>query len=350
MTIFGWDMSHYDEPGIGTAVAEGISFVTHKAGGDAVDNELPAWWAGVKGLDPAKVLLGAYWVLYPGDPAGRADAFVARLDAACPGWRGRPFLLQVDCEKWGGDAGTVPSKAEIEAFCGRLVAKCPKLRPIVYAPKWVYGNQLTGLRYPLWASSYVDGPGGFKALYPGDQSSRWASYSGQAPAILQYSSSATIGGRTTSDANAYRGSLAELVRLAAPGWDSDMDWTDDVITNPAWRADAKTNPTVRANFAIYDVWNQAHTAASTATAARSDIASLKSQVSTLGTSLTAAIAALGAKDTVDETALAQQLSQGVAAAVIAGLPTDRDDISPAELQEAIVEVLRKLVADPAVRA
>lgn len=123
-----------------------------------------------------------------------------------------------------------------------------------------------------------------------------------------------------------------------------MDWTDDVITNPAWRSDAKTNPTVRANFAIYDVWNQAHTAASTATAARTDIASLKSQVSDLGTSLTAAIAALAAKDTVDETALAQQLSQGVAAAVIASLPTDRDDISPAELQEAILEVLRKLVA------
>jgi hypothetical protein len=221
MTIFGWDMSHFDAPDLGTAVAEGISFVTHKAGGDAVDSELPAWWAGVRTLDPQKVLLGAYWVLYPGNPAGRADAFLARLDAACPGWRDRPFLLQADCEKWNGDPRTVPSKAEIKTFCDRLVARMPRLRPVVYAPKWVYGNDLTGLPYPLWASSYVTAAGGFRKLYPGDSSSRWQAYSGQTPAILQYTSSATIGGQATSDANAYRGTLDQLVALVAPGWEDN---------------------------------------------------------------------------------------------------------------------------------
>jgi len=343
MTIYGWDMSHYDAPGVGSAVAEGIAFLTHKAGGDANDAEIGAWWTGVRGLDPTRVLLGAYWVLYPGNPAGRADAFLARLDATCPGWHDRPFLLQVDCEKWNGDQGTVPGKADIQAFCARLTERTPRLRPIVYAPKWVYGDSLTGLPYPLWASSYVAGSGGFKALYPGDGSSRWAAYSGQTPAILQYSSSATIGGQGTSDANAYRGTLAELIRLAAPGWEDTMDWTDDVITNPAWRTDSKTNPTVRANFAIYDVWNQAHTAAAQATAARTDMAALKTQIAALNSGLTAAITALAAKDSVDEAALAKELSAGVAAAVIAGLPADRDDITPAELQESILEVLRKLV-------
>jgi hypothetical protein len=219
----------------------------------------------------------------------------------------------------------------------------PRLRPVVYAPKWVYGDSLAGLSYPLWASSYVAGSGGFKALYPGDASSRWAAYSGQKPAILQYSSSATIGGQTTSDANAYRGTLAELLRLAAPGWEDTMDWTDDVITNPAWRADSKTNPTVRASFAIYDSWNQAHAAAAEAAAARSDVAALKNQVTALGTGLSAAIATLAAKDTVDEAALAEHLSQAVAAAVIAGLPADRDDITTAELEEAILGTIRKLV-------
>ncbi|MEU4222188.1 hypothetical protein [Actinoplanes sp. NPDC026623] len=343
MTVFGWDMSHYDAPGVGPAVAEGIAFLTHKAGGDADDAELGAWWGGVRGLDPARVLLGAYWVLYPGDPAGRADRFLARLDATCPGWRDRPFLLQADCEKWNGDPGTVPGRADIRAFCDRLTERMPRLRPIVYAPKWVYGDALTGLGYPLWASSYVNGAGAFRALYPGDGSSRWAAYSGQTPAILQYSSSATIGGQTTSDANAYRGTLAELIRLAAPGWEDTMDWTDDVITNPAWRADSKTNPTVRANFAIYDVWNQAHSAAAAAAAARADVAALKNQLAALNTGLGAAIAAIAAKDVVDEAALAEHLSQGVAAVVLAGLPADRDDITPAELQEAILEVLRKLV-------
>jgi GH25 family lysozyme M1 (1,4-beta-N-acetylmuramidase) len=229
MTIFGFDMSHFDEPGLGTALAEGIAFVTHKAGGDRDDPELAAWWSGVRGVDPGRLLLGAYWVLLPGDPAGRADAFLSRLDAGCPGWRDRPFLLQADCEKWRGDPHTVPSKAEITAFCDRLVARMPKLRPVVYAPKWVYGNSLAGLKYPLWASSYVTGAGGFRSLYPGDSSSRWAPYSGQTPAILQYTSSATIGGQTTSDANAYRGTLAQLVALVAPGWTEEDDVTPEDI-------------------------------------------------------------------------------------------------------------------------
>jgi hypothetical protein len=226
MTIFGWDMSHFDAPSIGTALAEGIKFVTHKAGGDATDAELPAWWAGVKDLDPSLCLLGAYWVLYPGNPVGRADAFIARLDAACPGWRDRPFLLQADCEEWNGNPATVPNRTEVGAFFDRLVSRMPKLRPIVYAPKWVYGDRLTGLGFPLWASSYVTGVGGFRGLYPGDGNSRWGPYSGQTPEILQYTSSATIGGQTTCDANAYRGTLEELIHLAAPGWSTDMPLTD----------------------------------------------------------------------------------------------------------------------------
>lgn len=225
MTIFGWDMSHFDAPSVGNAIDQGIEFITHKAGGDATDTELPAWWAGVKGLDPARVLLGAYWVLYPGNPTGRADAFLARLDAACPGWRDRPFILQADCEKWNGDPTTVPPLAEIKAFCARLVQRMPKLRPIVYAPRWVYGDGLTGLPYPLWASSYVSGSGGFTSLYPGDGSSKWSGYSGQAPAVLQFTSSATIGGQTTCDANAYRGTKTQLEALVAPGWSTDMPLT-----------------------------------------------------------------------------------------------------------------------------
>ncbi len=223
--IFGWDMSHFDSPSIGTAVKEGIQFITHKAGGDAADAELSTWWGGVRSL-PDSVLLGAYWVLLQGNPVGRADAFLDRLDSQCAGWMERPFILQADCEKWNGDPGTVPSKSEIQAFCGRLVKRAPKLRPIVYAPQWVYGNSLTGLGYPLWASSYVTGSGGFSALYPGDPSSRWGAYSGQTPAILQYTSSATIGGQTTCDANAFRGTLDQLKALVAPGWSTDMPLTD----------------------------------------------------------------------------------------------------------------------------
>jgi hypothetical protein len=233
MTIFGWDMSHFDAPSVGTAISEGIAFITHKAGGDSADQELGTWWDVVRNLDPASVLLGAYWVLYPGSPAARAAAFLIRLDAQCPGWRDRPFILQADCEKWNGDQSTVPSKAEIAAFCDQLVSLVPKLRPVVYAPKWVYGDSLTGLGYPLWASSYVTGAGSFRGLYPGDQSSKWGTYSGQTPAILQYTSSATIGGQTTCDANAFRGTLEQLTALVAPGWSTDMDLTPENLADIA---------------------------------------------------------------------------------------------------------------------
>jgi len=153
----------------------------------------------------------------------RADRFIARLDATCKGWRDRPFILQVDCEEWGSNPGTVPGRADIEAFCDRLRVRAPKLRAIVYAPEWVYGNKLAGLDYPLWASRYVSGSGAASKLYPGDGSSKWGAYSGQTPAILQFTSSAVIAGQTTCDANAYRGTLAELTALVAPGWTEEID-------------------------------------------------------------------------------------------------------------------------------
>jgi hypothetical protein len=219
-TIFGWDASHYDDVKSDTAervISEGFSFYTHKAGGDADDNELAAFWAEFKGHRD-KLLVGAYWVLLPGNPVGRANAFCDRLDKVCPGWGDAPFILQVDCEKWNGNPKTVPSKAEIKAFCDRLRVRAPKLMPIVYAPKWVYQDSLKGLGYPLWASAYVSGSGAASKLYPGDSSSKWGPYSGQVPAILQFTSSAKVAGQTTSDANAYRGTLDQLTNLLAPGF------------------------------------------------------------------------------------------------------------------------------------
>jgi hypothetical protein len=147
MTIWGWDVSHFDAPDTRQAVAEDFSFFTHKAGGDANDAELNAWWVAMKPYRD-QVLLGAYWVLYPDNPVARADAFLARLDTQCPGWRDGPFILQADCEKWNNSVLTVPSKMEIEFFCDRLVERMPKLKPIVYAPRWVYGEKLAGLPYP----------------------------------------------------------------------------------------------------------------------------------------------------------------------------------------------------------
>lgn len=233
MTIFGWDMSHFDSPSIGNAVSQGISFFTHKAGGDSStgDAELDDWWANVKDL-PQSVVLGAYWVLRPdlmASAASEADNFLARLDAVCKGWRDRDaFILQLDAEEWNGNSVTKPSINQCNAFCDRLVARTSgRYTPVGYLPKWVYGS-VSSFRYPVWASSYVSDAGAFKSLYPGDGSSRWNAY-GKPVSILQYSSSATIGGQTTCDANAFRGSVADLKQLVTPGGESMsfIDTQDD---------------------------------------------------------------------------------------------------------------------------
>lgn len=275
----GIEASHFDAPDTRPAVGDGMRFLTHKVGGDKDDAEYGTWWNFMKGYPSTQVLLGGYSVLYPERPTARADAFIARLDSQSPEWRDRPYILQVDCEKWNNDPATMPPLADIEAFCDRLHAKMPKLRPIVYAPKWAYGNTLTGLSYPLWASSYVSGTGSAAALYPGDTSTRWAAYSGQTPAILQFSSSATIGGQTTCDANAYRGTLAQLTALLAPGWDTDMAITGtdvdvmlkrDAITNPRQRFDAATNPQTTWGYAIADTWQQIYDLRDAVTAMRAN--------------------------------------------------------------------------------
>jgi GH25 family lysozyme M1 (1,4-beta-N-acetylmuramidase) len=330
VTIYGVDLSHYDNPNVRRALDEGFSFMTHKAGGDQLDPELAAWWGNVRTLPEDRMLLGAYWVLYPGNPAGRADAFLTRLDSQCPGWRDRDaFILQADCEKWGGDPSTMPGRSDIQTFCDRLHTRTG-LVPVVYAPRWAYGDTLTGLDYPLWASSYVAGSGAASSLYPGDTSSRWAAYSGQTPVILQFTSSATIAGQTTCDANAHRGTLTDLKALVTG---VSMNWTDDIIPNPSWRGDAKTNPTVTATFALSDMWTQAH-------AASAGVAALAKQVTALTNSLLTAIQAVAAKDFVDEHALAEAMIPGVVAGVAAQLQAAADSVSQDEVTTAVIQAFR----------
>lgn len=276
-TLFGPDLSHYDAApdGLGARlVREGFTFCTHKIGGDALDAEAAAWWQAMLPVR-GQVLLGGYWVLRRTDGAAAADAFLARLDVVCPGWRNGPFILQLDCESWNSGATPAPTKSQIAACVARLKAKMPKLQPIVYAPEWVYGNSLTGLDAPLWASSYVDGSGYASELYPGDSSGRWDPYSGQTPKILQFSSKATIAGQTTCDANAFRGTITDLITTLAPGWApatppketdtvtaADDVWNDDIITNPAFRSDSPLhtppgdNVTTSAKYALGDMWRR----------------------------------------------------------------------------------------------
>lgn len=123
-----------------------------------------------------------------------------------------------------------------------------------------------------------------------------------------------------------RAALADLIKEKSDDMPSVSEiWnTDDMTTNPRQRADAKTNPKTRAGFALEDTWQQVY--------------NLRDQVAALGKSLTAAITALGAKDQVDEVALAKQLVPGVVAGVIAGLPQGTE-ISADELKDAVLGAL-----------
>jgi hypothetical protein len=237
MTIYGWDASHHDWPrgpmDIAAAVRDGIAFMTHKIGEarTVTDDKFAAWYQRARGVVP---LLGAYYVNHPGDQHFQADRMLSMLDSKAPGWRDGPFVLQVDAEKFDY-MDRAPSPTEVRAFCDRLVARTGgAFTPIVYAPRWLYGDSLRGLPYPLWASAYGSNPAvNYRQAYPADTSSRWDAYSGQTPAILQYGSRTTIGRQPNCDANAFRGSLDELRTLVTGGIEMERTEFIEHIKDPA---------------------------------------------------------------------------------------------------------------------
>lgn len=234
MPIFGWDGSHYDwdrgPMDLGAAVRDGIQFFTHKAteGGSYVDPQFA--YAMARAKNAGMPLIGAYCVNHKGDQTPQVDKFIRVLDSGAPFWRNELFMVQLDCERWSNKDGVYayePSLAEIHAWCDLFVQRTGgRLTPIVYAPRWVYGDSLRGLRYPLWASDYGSNPAvPYRQAYPGDGSSRWSAYSGITPAVLQFGSRTTIGVQSICDANAFRGTLDQLRALIGD---------DDVSAQEVW--------------------------------------------------------------------------------------------------------------------
>lgn len=257
MVIYGWDASHYDwdrgKMDIAAAIRDGIAFATHKVGEGSsyADPRFAAWYT--RARSAGVPLLGGYYVLHPGNAMAQADRFLSLLDSKASGWRNAAFILQVDAEKFEY-MSRAPNRAECRAFCDRLVSRTSgNYRPLLYAPKWVYGNNLTGVGYPLWASNYGNNPvTHYRSAYPGDNSSRWNAYSGQTPALLQYGSRTKIASQSTCDVNAFRGTLDQLRALVYPKGDADMPLTKkdveilaktDLWRAPATAGDINTNPT-----------------------------------------------------------------------------------------------------------
>lgn len=100
--------------------------------------------------------------------------------------------------------------------------------PLLYLPQWYWQQigspDLRGLP-PLWYSRYANNEGGYASeIYERNAdwyAQHWGGYGGLPVAVLQFTSSATVAGQAPVDANAFRGTRAELAHLidstAEPG-------------------------------------------------------------------------------------------------------------------------------------
>jgi hypothetical protein len=219
VTLQGWDASHYDGPLsraiLARAYAEGIRFFTHKIAEGLQDTEGSLDDTALAAArDVGMPFVGGYFVARTNaTPAAQVGRWVQLADAGEGWWRAFPgWFWQVDLERWSYD--NVPASVGID--CARRLRDATGRAVILYASRGQYGDQLTGWDGPLWNADYRGGPG-----YPGDgwvaadkgAPAGWAPYSGKVPAILQYTSSATIAGLTTCDANAFRGSVADFAAM-----------------------------------------------------------------------------------------------------------------------------------------
>jgi GH25 family lysozyme M1 (1,4-beta-N-acetylmuramidase) len=235
--IYGWDQSHYDG-NLTTAIlakakSEGIAFVTHKLGEGLSDVDDTAATALAAARSAGFQVIGGYWFIHGNDdPVAEAKRCIAVADEHESWWRTFPgWFWQTDAET---SSTGLPSPAYVKKFSDELATLSGK-RVIVYASHGMYGNTLSGLGHPLWNANYGSDPhGSFTSVYPGDSSSGWGAYSGQTPVILQYGSNATIAGITTCDANAFKGSIDQLLTLIGghdmpiTSADSNIVWSTDV--------------------------------------------------------------------------------------------------------------------------
>jgi GH25 family lysozyme M1 (1,4-beta-N-acetylmuramidase) len=309
VTIYGWDTSHYDgaltTATLTKAHAEGIEFFTHKLG-EGTSNRDSTAKAALSAARAAGIkVIGGYWFLHGNDSAtAEANACIAAADAAAPWWRDFPgWFWQADAES---SSTGLPSPSFVKSFADHLASASGR-RVIVYASHGQYGNRLAGLGHPLWNANYPSSRNAsFKSLYPGDSYAGWSAYSGQTPALCQYADSATIAGKTTCDANAYRGSLDDLLTLIGadvPLTAADAKTlltTDNAgIVNPPFRSDSPehqppgTNPQITLATAIEVCMFEANVAHTNTTAMIATLAALQQQITALQQQVAALQAQLG---------------------------------------------------------
>lgn len=228
MTVHGWDASDYDRDrgpmDYQAARNDGMLFATHKITEGTGTVHQYAGDSLTRMHNAGIQVIGTYHVVRSGNVAAQLDHYFAELDRQAPGWRShRNWIHQVDLEKWGYD--NVSAGVGL-SFVDALRAETDQFVTL-YASKGQYGDTLRGCPVPLWNANYGSNPTGwYYHNYPGDDSPRWGAYSGIVPTFLQYGSNNTIGRQGTCDANAFRGTIEQLIALTTKGSEMSIDAHD----------------------------------------------------------------------------------------------------------------------------
>lgn len=230
MPLYGVDISHHQGSfPVDRLRSEGFSFVIFKAteGSGFTDSRFAANVA-------AAETAGIHYAAYHYQRAGiSASAQVANIKRVVP----KDCPVIPDVESSSGGVGLTRQIVRLLREAGYHV-------PLSYIPRWYWDGHLgrpslEGLP-PLWSSRYVTGGGYASQIYEGVPSHYWDGYGSNTVAVLQYSSSATVAGRTPIDVNAFRGTRDELAALFTG--EDDMPSAEE-IAKAVWEHQLKNNIT-----------------------------------------------------------------------------------------------------------
>lgn len=209
MPLFGIDISHHQGSfDVERAAREGVEFFIFKAteGSSFVDPRF------AENVAKARKTGKPYAAYHYQRSGASAAAQVAHIRRVVP----RDVPVIPDVEAGSGDVSlTRDLVARLRAAGYRV--------PLLYLPRWYWQRigspSLAGLP-PLWSSRYPDNIiGDIRDEYADVPAHYWDGYGGLPVRLLQFTSSARVAGRAPIDANAFKGTRAELRALfnGSPG-------------------------------------------------------------------------------------------------------------------------------------
>lgn len=223
MVMFGLDISHHQDLALDLARCkrEDIDFIFLKAteGNSFVDDEFAANLAEAR---RAGLLVAAYHYVRGNVSAAAQVAHIAKYVP-------KSVPVIPDTEDGGGELPLTRELITKMRAAGYRV-------PLMYLPKWYWQQigspSMAGLP-PLWASRYPDMvQGSIQDEWADVPASYWTGYGGLSVSVLQFTSSAAVAGHAPLDANAFRGTAAQLAALFGGTVEEDDMQPTDAVKDP----------------------------------------------------------------------------------------------------------------------